>query len=357
MGALCAMPIVPEPQLPPDIGSGRLSLIRPHLHKWVNGTVLRYYFFDRDSDGEMVQFEDGTTEWRSWVGSGVEMDVVRNAFRQWKALGIGLEFVEVDSRDEAEVRIGFMDGDGAWSYLGRQILDIPADQRTMNFGWDITNDIDTAIHEIGHTIGMSHEHQNPNSGIVWDEEAVYAALAAPPNKWPREKTYYNIIRKIPAETIEGSVWDPNSIMHYPFEAGLILQPEEYRSGLNPTPGFSQRDKDWVRAFYPAIAADEYEELRPMQSQSLAVMNGQQRNFVIRPTATRYYNICTFGASDTVMVLFENENGDLRYRTGDDDSGEDRNAQFRVKLLRNHKYVLRVRLNYADRADETAVMIW
>ncbi|WP_265939207.1 M12 family metallopeptidase [Bacillus thuringiensis] len=45
----------------------------------------------------------------------------------------------------------------------------------MNFGWYITrnpSEIDTAIHEIGHTLGFPHEHQNTKSGIEWDEEAV-----------------------------------------------------------------------------------------------------------------------------------------------------------------------------------------
>ena len=42
-----------------------------------------------------------------------------------------------------------------------------------------------------------------------------------PNSWPREKTFWNIIRKIPPDSVQGSSWDPDSIMHYPFEAGLI----------------------------------------------------------------------------------------------------------------------------------------
>ncbi|WP_374089487.1 hypothetical protein [Methylomicrobium lacus] len=62
----------------------------------------------------------------------------------------------------------------------------------MNFGWNLTeaaSEIDTAIHEIGHTLGFPHEHQNPNSGIAWDEEAVYHSLAQPPNSWSREVTF------------------------------------------------------------------------------------------------------------------------------------------------------------------------
>ena len=95
----------------------------------------------------------------------------------------------------------------------------------------------------------------------------------------------------------------------------------------------------------------------MQSVTLNIGAGGQSNFVIRPDATRKYEIRTFGASDTVIVLFEDDNGELRYLAGDDDSGEDHNASLQVKLLKGRRYVLRVRLYYEDRAGETAVMMW
>ena len=48
---------------------------------------------------------------------------------------------------------------------------------------------------------------------------------------------------------------------------------------------------------------------------------------------------------------------LRYRTGDDDSGEDRNAYIRRRLHAGRTYVLRLRLYYAADSGETAVMWW
>jgi hypothetical protein len=72
---------------------------------------------------------------------------------------------------------------------------------------------------------------------VWDEEAVYKSLAGPPNLWPREVTYSNIIEKIDPTLVDGGEWDKDSIMHYPFEAGMILKPEKYRTEpLEPAGG-------------------------------------------------------------------------------------------------------------------------
>jgi Astacin (Peptidase family M12A) len=355
--AYCSLPQVPPRELSPDVGGDRRELILVLDKKWVNGTVLHYYFFDKPADGETVFFNDGTSEFRTWTTNAAEKNAVRQAFDLWKGVGIGLEFREVPTRDEAEIRIGFMRGDGAWSYIGRDILNIGRNQRTMNFGWNVTNDVDTAVHEIGHTLGFPHEHQNPNAGIVWDDEAVYAALARPPNEWDRATTFHNILSKISPDTIQGSSWDPDSIMHYPFEAGLIREPPAFRNGLNPAGGLSERDQTWVKTFYPPLTQNDYTEIKAFESVELDIAPREQRNFVFRPDSTRYYDLRTFGQSDTVMVLFEDDNGELRYLTGDDDSGYDYNASIRMKLFKGRKYVLRVRLYYSEGSGRTAVMVW
>jgi len=358
----CSAPETILREFGPSVSPLRRSLIRLLDKKWINGTKLRYYFFDKDQDGEQVQLRNGKREWRSYVGAREQIAVVERAFQLWKEVGIGLEFERVDSRNEAEIRIGFMQGDGAWSYLGRDIIDLglSVNERTMNFGWDLARDareIDTAIHEIGHTLGFPHEHQNPNAGIVWDEEAVYRSLAAPPNNWSRDQTFHNIIKKIDPDSVQGSSWDPDSVMHYPFPGNLILEPEEYRSkGIQPSGGLSARDREWAKSFYPPLEA-EVPALVPLVPHFLGVTPGAQKNLTIRPDATRAYTIQTFGTSDTVVVLFERVNGELRYLDGDDDSGLDTNALIKVKLFKGNEYVLRVRLYYSGAEGNTAVMIW
>ncbi|HYW08663.1 MAG TPA: M12 family metallopeptidase [Longimicrobium sp.] len=354
---MCSLPRVPARVLSPDLSPKRTQAIRETEYQWVNGTVLHYYFFDRPDDGTKVLLQDGTTEWRSWVGEEAQRRVVRDAFAKWKSLGIGLRFEEVAAREEAELRIGFMRDDGSWSYIGKYATKIGSAERTMNFGWNLLDDFDTALHEIGHALAMKHEHQNPKSGIVWDEAAVYQTFKGEPNFWEAQKIHDNIIRKLEIGAINGSTWDPDSVMHYEFSAGLILEPEGYRDGLKPRGGLSDHDIAWTRSFYPALSDAELPELRAGRSEPLPTTNGEQRDFVLRPDATRTYQMRTFGTCDSTLVLFEDDGGKLRYRTADDDSGDDRNASLSVKLFTGRSYVLRARMNYTDTSSPPTLMMW
>ena len=113
----CSLFETPQIVFGSNVNLDRANLIIVGGKKWVNGTVLRYYFFDKATDGENVSLSNGTRRWITWTTSNAEKDVLRQAFQQWKNEGIGLEFKEVTSREEAEIRIGFMKGDGSWSYI------------------------------------------------------------------------------------------------------------------------------------------------------------------------------------------------------------------------------------------------
>jgi len=348
---LCDQPVGTPLVLPPGLPDARVRAIVEGASKWLNGTVLHYCFFDDGVHGSDV----------TWTAPQAQRDVVRRAFETWKALGIGLVFREVTSLPEAEVRIGFDQGDGSWSYLGRQVLQIPVPERTMNFGWDLTANpygLTTALHEIGHTLGMPHEHQNPFAGIVWDEEAVYASLGGPPNNWPRATTYHNVLRKISPAAVRGSEWDPDSIMQYAFPAGLIREPVAYARGLRPPGDLSPVDREQSGIWYPGEGTvSQPALLQPFVSVPTSLAPAQQVDYRVEPTASRTYGIATFGASDTVLGLFENVDGELRFVAADDDSGHERNASLRHKLFAGRRYVVRVRCYYAQQSATTAVMYW
>lgn len=358
----CRMPNVSAKEFNTHMNPLRFSLISYFNKIWTNGTVLHYYFYDKDSDGRNIITNNGT-KWVTWTTNEEEKNIVREAFAKWKDIGIGLNFKEVETREDAEIRIGFMNDDGAWSYIGTDIVN-PAvmpgkDDRTMNFGWSLLNKegIDTAMHEIGHTLGFSHEHQNPNSGIKWDKEAVYNALAQAPNYWPKDMVDHNILNKLPKDELRGSDWDPNSIMHYPFGPGLIISPHKYQKGLVPEPGLSKHDIEWVKKLYPPITDNDLELLLPSVTSKLELNNGEQKSYIIKPAETKKYNISTFGTSDGVIVLYEKNNNDPIYITADNDNGEDYNANLNVKLYKNKEYLLRVRISYSKSPHETSIMYW
>jgi hypothetical protein len=317
----------------------RASAILQTQSKWVNGTVLHYCFF---TNGQYAIAAD-------------QANAVRQAFAKWKSVGIGLNFKEVTQLGEAEIRIGYLNGTSQ-SAVGRDVLNVPLNEPTTYYGWDLNTQYGsgTALHELAHVLGMEHEHQNPFAGITWNDGAVYASLGGPPNNWDRQKTYFNVLRKLDPASVQGSRWDPDSIVEYEFAAGLIVEPKQYANGLTPPGTLSAADKEWTLKWYPPMEATPT-PLEPLRSTVVNLAAGQQADFAIKPSESRKYTFETKGATDALLVLFEEVDGVPRYVSGDDDSGEPRSASITCKLFAGRSYILRLRMVYPGPAGETAVI--
>lgn len=325
---LCSQPHIPDKVFDKSVSANRADYINTYGTKWVNGTEIKYMFVE---------------------GPESQKKVVRDAFNIWKSIGIGISFKEVSDIDDSIVRIGFDLSDGSWSYVGRHILTIPKSHKTMNFGWDLTADsygMTTALHEIGHTLGFQHEHQNFSAGIIWNVPAVYQEFSGPPNNWSRSQIDSNILSKLPSNGSKASPWDPKSIMEYEFGKGLILEPVAYQIGVFPPGVLSAVDKEGVKLLYPLQAEKTFASLQKHQSLVIAANSGGQSDFVFEAPNTGKFTFQTVGDLDTVMVIFEKNGDEKYYLAGDDDSGLEQNSQISLPLIKGREYLVNIRVMYS-----------
>lgn len=175
---------------------------------------------------------------------------VRDVAERWTGPDMAnLEFQWVDDGD-AEIRIGFQQGNGSWSYLGTTCRQIPDDELTMNYGW-LTPESDddslrrVVLHEFGHALGLIHEHQNPKGGIRWNEPAVIEELSGPPNNWDEQAIRHNVLDHYPPEDVTSTDVDADSIMMYPIPASWTL--DGFSADLNRD--LSPTDVEFIRRAY------------------------------------------------------------------------------------------------------------
>lgn len=156
---------------------------------------------------------------------------------------VNLDISFVDKPEQANVRISFDSNGGAWSLVGTDHLH-ERTEATMNLGWF---DVPTTIHEFGHMLGMIHEHQNPHGEkIKWNEAKVYA-WAKTTQGWSEETTRTNIIQPYETSTINGSNFDPLSIMLYFFPGSLTTNDKGTHQNLR----YSGEDVLWIHNIYPS----------------------------------------------------------------------------------------------------------
>jgi len=154
--------------------------------------------------------------------------------------------------EQAQIRIAFRQGQGSWSWVGKQCLNVTDPKEpTMNFGWLSPDSEDDEIqrvvlHEFGHALGCLHEHQSPQAKIRWKKDAVYAAYAGPPNYWNPEQVESNVLALYDQTLTTHSHFDAQSIMLYPIAKELTEDGFEVTMNreLSPT------DIEFIRKVYP-----------------------------------------------------------------------------------------------------------
>jgi serralysin len=204
----------------------KMALIRAKL--WEPGQTLRVKFMDGDPEIQ-GKVKEKAKDWENFAN-------------------LKFDFI---SEGDADIRIAF-ERDGSWSYLGKDALDIPQNEPTMNYGWLEIDSPDEEYsrvvkHEFGHAIGCIHEHQNPGGDIPWDKEAVYKYFMGPPNNWTKAQIDHNLFARYSKNITNYTNLDPTSIMLYPIPAQFTLNRQAI-GGRNSD--LSDVDKSFIKQQYP-----------------------------------------------------------------------------------------------------------
>lgn len=175
-------------------------------------------------------------------GSAEEILVVKRVYDELNFLNLNFKFTQ-DLQD-SDIRWTFTKGQGSWSYLGTDATFTPKHRATINIGWDINYSV--VRHEIGHSLGLAHEHQNPSKGILWNKPRVIKDLTGPPNNWTIAQIENNVFKALNKELVDYTDFDPNSIMLYGFPKEWTLN----NQGTNFNSNWSEKDKQTLKKYYP-----------------------------------------------------------------------------------------------------------
>jgi hypothetical protein len=267
-------------------------------------------------------------------GTEAEQATARAQAAWWSAVA-NLNF-DFGTAPNAEIRITFDQDDGAWSTIGTDARSVPFNQATMNLGF---LDGGTAAHEFGHAIGLAHEHSSPAGGIQWNEPVVLNALAGPPNFWDAETTRHNVFFKYSMDSVNGTEFDPDSIMLYAFPAQWTLN----NVATHANDVLSRLDKEFI------AGAKMYPKSQPGLPGAVALTVGAPRLdaaigkpgeedlYRFRADKDGVYVIDTLGQTDVYMKLF-GPNSPTALIEEDDDSGLGLNPRISASLMAGDYFV-------------------
>tara|TARA_Y100000385_G_scaffold283761_4_gene340515 strand:+ start:312 stop:1319 length:1008 start_codon:yes stop_codon:yes gene_type:complete len=188
-------------------------------------------------------------------------------------VNLTFEFLPDENAKAADIRITFADEDASWSLIGTDALhNKEKGEATMNLGWF---DVGTYIHEFCHALGMVHEHQNPRSksGIKWDNEKLYKYMSATQG-WDKSQVDTNIIDRYDLDQINGSEFDPLSVMLYFFPDNLTTN----NKGTKQNFSLSGLDALWISKTYPGSEISPENFYESVYKKSLKQSIKESENF-------------------------------------------------------------------------------
>lgn len=194
----------------------------------------------------------------------------------------------VESTVNPQVRISRAP-DGYWSYLGTDILLIPANKATMNLqGFSMSTPESEFFrvirHETGHTLGFPHEHMRKE--IIDNIDAEKAiSLFMSTQGWSREQVIAQVLTPIPNSALNATESaDPNSIMCYQLPASIMKNGVAVSGGAD----IDVQDANFASRIYPKLSGSTFYTWRGFGSVQLNIPNSRiHPNSIVHVAISEY----------------------------------------------------------------------
>jgi hypothetical protein len=156
-----------------------------------------------------------------------------------------------EAHTDPQVRIAFTPGDGYWSYVGTDILSIPANEPTMNLDSFSLDTPDSEYHrvvrhETGHTLGCPHEHMRQELVARIDRDKAIAFFGQTQG-WTPAEVIAQVLTPLDPHALKGTPHaDPNSIMCYQIPGTITKDGQPIVGGLD----IDSTDFTFMASIYP-----------------------------------------------------------------------------------------------------------
>jgi hypothetical protein len=225
------------------------------LKLWEAGSTINACFLDGNRQ-LFDLFASAAAEWTTGTSISIDLTNPNGTYRR----------CAIPSYDE--IRVSFKEK-GSYSYVGTD--SIRPDVIPLKVSLNIQTDglpyekLDpeqlksTMLHELGHALGLLHEHQSPasrcNDEFDWPKIMDAFTRNGPDGKpiWTEAQVRHNFEALVASPRLKTLPYDTHSIMHYALPAWMFKRGEQSRCFVTEAVDLSDEDRETILQAYPPEA--------------------------------------------------------------------------------------------------------